>query len=122
MTAKLSVHLKPYHPGNAYVDWLGLVGQGMQSGPHRFRPFFGPAIKEARALTRSPVLVAETAAPGSRKPTYIKDLVRAVTPRADVMGFVWLDAETARTGGSTELLQRPPPSATVSPTRGSVST
>ncbi|MET9449437.1 glycoside hydrolase family 26 protein [Streptomyces cinerochromogenes] len=92
-----SARLRSYYPGDAYVDWLGLVGYYTGTGPHTFDALFAPVIRKARAFTRNPVLVAGTAAaPGARKPADIRDLLRAVTTRRDVVGFVWsdLDKET----------------------------
>jgi hypothetical protein len=94
VTPNVRARLRPYYPGDAYADWLGLVGHVTEDGPHTFATLFGPGVKEARAFTRSPVLVARTAArPGAHKAAYIKDLVHAVTIRADVVGFVWLEAD-----------------------------
>ncbi|WP_225829040.1 glycoside hydrolase family 26 protein [Streptomyces naphthomycinicus] len=90
--------LRSYYPGDAYADWLGLVGYYTRSGPRTFDTVFGPTIEKARTFTRNPVLVAETAAePGAREPADIRDLVRGVTTRQDVVGFVWSDADQ-RTG------------------------
>ncbi|GAB1340258.1 hypothetical protein ACE1SV_68480 [Streptomyces sp. E-15] len=85
--------LRPYYPGDAYADWLGLVGYYTRTGPHTFDSLFAPTIEKLRAFTRNPVLVAETAAePGARKPADIADLMHAVTTRKDVVGLVWYDA------------------------------
>ncbi|MET8948395.1 glycosyl hydrolase [Streptomyces sp. NPDC004542] len=87
--------LEPYYPGDAYADWLGLVGYYTGHGPHTFGTLFGPAVEQVRAFTRIPVLVAETAsAAGGRKAADIRDLVRGVTGRRDVVGFLWFDAHT----------------------------
>lgn len=91
-----SVRLKPYYPGDAYVDWLGLVGYYTGTGPHTFATLFAPAIKEARTFTRNPVLIAETASEaGSRKPADITDLLHGVTAHRDVVGLVWFDTHKA---------------------------
>ncbi|GAA4815451.1 glycoside hydrolase family 26 protein [Streptomyces ziwulingensis] len=93
VTAKPRVPLKPYWPGDAYADWLGLTGYYTKAGPHAYDTLFAPAVREARAFTRAPVLLAETAAaPGARKPKDVENLLRAVTGRRDVVGFVWWDA------------------------------
>ncbi|MEU2736939.1 glycosyl hydrolase [Streptomyces sp. NPDC007095] len=91
-----SVQLRPYYPGDAYVDWLGLVGYYTGTGPHTFDTLFAPTIKEVRAFTRNAVLIAQTAAqPGVRKPADIRDLLHGVTARHDVVGFIWFDQKTA---------------------------
>lgn len=93
VTARPAVPLEPYWPGDAYADWLGLTGRYGTDGPRTYDGLFGPVVKEARAFTRAPVLVAGTAAPaGGRKAAVVKDLTRAVTTRDDVVGFVWVDA------------------------------
>ncbi|MFB0619609.1 glycoside hydrolase family 26 protein [Streptomyces sp. AGS-58] len=103
-----SARLRSYYPGDAYADWLGLVGYYTRTGPHTFGTLFAPTIKKARAFTRIPVLVAETAAePGARKPADITDLMRGVTAHRDVVGFVWLDLDKKtdwRIDSSTEAL------------------
>ncbi|MFE9361117.1 glycoside hydrolase family 26 protein [Streptomyces olivaceoviridis] len=94
VTRKGPARLKPYYPGDAYVDWLGLVGHCTQDGPHTFGTLFGPAVEEVRAFTRNPVLVARTAAqPGGHKSAYIEDLVHTVATHADVVGFIWFDTD-----------------------------
>ncbi|MCX5401188.1 glycoside hydrolase family 26 protein [Streptomyces sp. NBC_00102] len=99
VAVKPSVRLKPYYPGDAYADWLGVAGRYTERGPHTYDSLFGPAVEEARAFTRIPVLVAGTAAPpGDRRPADVADLVRAVTTRGDVVGFVWFDANDAPDG------------------------
>ncbi|WP_320773015.1 glycoside hydrolase family 26 protein [Streptomyces sp. CRN 30] len=93
VTARPEVALEPYWPGDAYADWLGPVGRYPRKGPHTFDGLFGTVVKEARAFTRAPVLVAETAAPpGGSKAAVVRELTRAVATRDDVVGFVWLDA------------------------------
>ncbi|MGW1467826.1 glycoside hydrolase family 26 protein [Streptomyces sp. NPDC002308] len=102
-TARPPVRLEPYYPGDAYADWLGPLGRCTATGPQTYDALFGTTVKEVRAFTRVPVLVAGTAAQQSaRKPAYIADLVRAVLTRDDVVGFVWLDGtdDTDRTGGA----------------------
>ncbi|MFF8883755.1 glycoside hydrolase family 26 protein [Streptomyces flaveolus] len=85
--------LAPYHPGDSYIDWLGLSGYYTGAGPHTFATLFAPTIKAVRKFSRAPVLIAETAAePSGRKPADIGDLLHAVTTRRDVVGFVWSDA------------------------------
>ncbi|MFB7781082.1 glycoside hydrolase family 26 protein [Streptomyces bauhiniae] len=87
--------LRPYYPGDAYADWLGLVGYYTRTGPHSFGSLFAPTIDKVRDFTRNPVLIAETAAePGTRRPADIADLMHAVTTRKDVVGLVWYDVRS----------------------------
>ncbi|MFJ3671204.1 glycosyl hydrolase [Streptomyces sp. NPDC090106] len=100
VTARPSVALKPYWPGDAYADWLGPTGRYGRTGPRTYEALFGPVVREARAFTRAPVLIAGTGvAKGRREATVVEDLTRAVTTGDDVVGYVWLDAaERAREG------------------------
>ncbi|MFI9272722.1 glycoside hydrolase family 26 protein [Kitasatospora sp. NPDC052896] len=87
-----TVQLKPYYPGDGYVDWLGVIGYYAATGPHTFDTLFGPTLDEVRAFTAKPVLLSETASePTPRKPADIADLFAGVAARDDVLGFVWFD-------------------------------
>ncbi|MEU6842553.1 glycosyl hydrolase [Streptomyces sp. NPDC046716] len=86
------VRLKPYYPGDAYVDWVGLVGYF--SGPRAtsFDAVFGRTIREVRDFTAKPVLLLETAAdPGARRPADVRHLFEGVEGDDDVIGFVWFN-------------------------------
>lgn len=86
------VRLQPYYPGNAYVDWIGIVGYYAHTGPITFSTVFGPTLKEIRRFSRKPFLVAETGVQaGDRKPAEIADLFRGVASRADMLGLVWFN-------------------------------
>ncbi|MEU3862605.1 glycosyl hydrolase [Streptomyces sp. NPDC028722] len=94
-----SARLRAYYPGDAYADWLGLVGYYTRNGPHTFGTLFAPTIEKARTFTRIPVLIAGTAAEaGAREPADITDLMRGVTAHRDVVGLVWsgMGTETDR--------------------------
>lgn len=85
-----SVRLKPYYPGDAYVDWIGMIGYYTLGGAHTFSTLYGPTMRQVRTFTDKPFFIAETAAqPGVRRPTDITDLLRGVRLRSDVVGFVW---------------------------------
>ncbi|MFJ2739986.1 glycoside hydrolase family 26 protein [Streptomyces sp. NPDC087440] len=87
-----SVKLKPYFPGDDYVDWVGVIGYYAQHGATTFETLFDPTLKQVRTFTRKPVIIPETASEGGqRKPADIKDLFRGVEKRDDVIGFVWFD-------------------------------
>ncbi|MEV0847854.1 glycosyl hydrolase [Streptomyces sp. NPDC049954] len=86
------VKLRPYWPGDAYVDWVGVVGYYATGGPSTFNALYGPTMDQVRAFTRRPFLIAETASEaGERKPADIKDLFQGVLARKDVLGHVWFD-------------------------------
>jgi mannan endo-1,4-beta-mannosidase len=86
------VRLKPYYPGDAYVDWIGVVGYYALSGPTTFDTLFGPTMTQIRRFSHKPFLIAETGVQaGESKPTEIADLFAGVRARADVLGLVWFN-------------------------------
>lgn len=87
-----AVRLKPYYPGDGYVDWLGVIGYYAKTGPHSFATLFGPTLGELRSFTAKPVLLAETASePTPRKAADIADLFAGIAAHDDILGFVWFD-------------------------------
>ncbi len=56
-----TVRLRPYWPGNAYVNWVGLTGYFATTGPHDFAALYRPTMTEIRHFTRKPFIIAETA-------------------------------------------------------------
>lgn len=86
------VRLEPYYPGDAYVDWVGVVGYYALSGPTAFKTLFGPTLAEIRRFSRKPFLIAETGVQaGESKPAEIADLFAGVRARDDVLGLVWFN-------------------------------
>jgi mannan endo-1,4-beta-mannosidase len=86
------VLLKPFYPGNSYVDWIGVVGYYEVGGPSTFATIFGPTKTTIRKFTRKPILIFETGAEDSRrKPKDIADLFRGVARSPDVIGFNWFN-------------------------------
>ncbi|GHK00461.1 hypothetical protein SY2F82_22580 [Streptomyces sp. Y2F8-2] len=86
------VKLKPYWPGENYVDWVGVIGYYAKTGPSTFRTLYGATFDQVRALTKKPVIIAETAAEaGGRKPADITDLFHGTAAHDDVIGFVWFN-------------------------------
>jgi hypothetical protein len=84
------VRLRPYYPGDAYVDWAGMIGYYTKGGAHTFRTLFGPTMRQIRTFTSKPFVIPETASePDGRRPTDITDLFRGVRHTPDVVGFVW---------------------------------
>jgi mannan endo-1,4-beta-mannosidase len=85
-----TVKLQPYYPGDAYVDWIGMIGYYTLGGAHTFPKLYGPTMRQVRTFTDKPFFIAETASqPGPRRPADIADLLRGVRQHADVVGFVW---------------------------------
>jgi mannan endo-1,4-beta-mannosidase len=80
-------------PGSNYVTWVGLDGY-FYGVSQTFGTLFGPTITAVRALTRAPVLIAETGAtPAAGKPAKIASVFAGVHAYG-LLGFVWFDADT----------------------------
>lgn len=77
-------------PGNSYVTWVGLDGYYYQPS-WTFASLFGPTIAATRALTRDPILIAETGA-AADQPTRITDMFAGIDLYG-LLGFVWFDAK-----------------------------
>lgn len=85
------VKLRPYWPGDDYVDWIGVIGYYAE-GAHTFDTLYGPTMSQVRTFTQRPFFIAETAAQaGERKPADIQDLLTGTASRDDVVGFAWFD-------------------------------
>ncbi|MEV6116433.1 glycosyl hydrolase [Streptomyces sp. NPDC052109] len=86
------VALKPYWPGDGYVDWVGVVGYYARTGAQDFASLFGPTFRQIRTFTQRPFLLAETGAqPNPRKSAQITELLKTVAARSDIVGFIWFD-------------------------------
>ncbi|MEU6063014.1 MULTISPECIES: glycoside hydrolase family 26 protein [Streptomyces] len=87
-----SVKLKPYWPGDAYVDWVGIVGYWTTTGAHTFDTLYGPTRRQVAAFTDKPVLISETSAePGERRRADVRGLLQGVAQDDDVIGFLWFN-------------------------------
>lgn len=86
------VKLEPYWPGDAYVDWVGIVGYWTQTGASTFETLYGPTRKQVAEFTDKPVLISETSAePGERRRADVRRLIEGVRDDKDVIGFVWFN-------------------------------
>jgi mannan endo-1,4-beta-mannosidase len=80
----------PWWPGSSYVTWVGIDGYYTDRSSI-FASLFGPTIVAVRKLTRSPILIAETAAaPVADQSAKIADLF-AGTRLYGLLGFVWFN-------------------------------
>ncbi|QIY72862.1 glycoside hydrolase family 26 protein [Streptomyces sp. RLB1-33] len=87
-----SVKLEPYWPGDAYVDWVGIVGYWAQTGAHTFDTLYGPTRRQVAGFTDKPVLISETSAePGERRRADVRGLLGGVEANDDVIGFLWFN-------------------------------
>lgn len=81
----------PWWPGSSYVTWVGIDGYYFKSS-WSFAPLFGPTIKAVKAITKDPILVAETGAGQIAGQTAkIADLFTGIRTYG-LLGFVWFDA------------------------------
>ncbi|WP_030671771.1 glycoside hydrolase family 26 protein [Streptomyces cellulosae] len=87
-----SVKLKPYWPGDAYVDWVGIVGYWTMTGAHTFETLYGPTRRQIAKFTDKPVLISETSAePGERRRADVRALLGGVEQDDGVLGFLWFN-------------------------------
>lgn len=90
------IPLKPYWPGNAYVNWVGITGYFSAGGPQSFATLFGPTMREVRQFTSEPFIIAETSVEtGSGEVPAMNSLVRGVMRHPNVLGFIWFNYDKA---------------------------
>jgi hypothetical protein len=86
------VALRPFYPGDAYVDWVGITGYFPTTGAHTFASLFQPTVRAIRRFTGKPLLIAETAVEtGPDEVLCVHQLVGAVARDPGLLGFVWFD-------------------------------
>ncbi len=87
------VQLKPYYPGNAYVDWIGVTGYFATTGPHTFGQLYAPTIAEVRSFTGKPFIIAETSIEtGPSEVLCARQLIlRTVMAHPRILGLIWFD-------------------------------
>lgn len=85
-----SVKLKPYYPGDAYVDWVGIVGYFTVGATDTFSGVFGPTVDEVRSFTSKPFIIIETASEAGRA-SEVEELFNGVAGRDDFLGFIWFN-------------------------------
>ncbi|MEY9965991.1 mannan endo-1,4-beta-mannosidase [Streptacidiphilus sp. MAP12-16] len=87
-----TVKLAPYYPGDAYVDWVGMIGYYTLSGEKTFDTLFGPTMRQVQGFTKKPFLISETASQqGKRRLADVDDLFNGVQANSNVLGFIWFD-------------------------------
>ncbi len=90
------VQLRPYWPGNAYVNWVGITGYFATTGPQTWATLFNPTMREIRQFTNEPFLIAETSvATSPAEVSCVNSLVRGVRRHQDVLGLIWFDYDKA---------------------------
>jgi mannan endo-1,4-beta-mannosidase len=87
-----NVTLKPYFPGDSYVDWIGVTGYFPMTGARTFDTLFGPTMDQIRQFTSKPFIVVETSVQtGPAEIKCVQSLVSGVEHKRDVLGFVWFE-------------------------------
>ncbi|WP_229071647.1 glycoside hydrolase family 26 protein [Actinoplanes sp. DH11] len=87
------VALKPFWPGEKYVDWVGVDGYFTRKGVRQFDQLFGPTLKEIAKFADLPVLIVETGSePGSMRPAVVDQLLAEVARSKKIIGFVYFNA------------------------------
>ncbi len=82
---------RPWWPGAAYVNWVGLDGYYLKPS-WQFAPLFGPTINAVRQFTSAPILIAETGAETSAdQPAKVADLFAGVKSYG-LLGFVYFNS------------------------------
>jgi mannan endo-1,4-beta-mannosidase len=80
----------PWWPGASFVNLVGIDGYYFKPS-WLFAPLFGPTIRAVHALTRDPILIAETGAGRiAGQPTKIANLFAGIRDYR-LLGFVWFD-------------------------------
>ncbi|MER7682189.1 glycosyl hydrolase [Streptomyces sp. NPDC096934] len=98
-----TAELRPYYPGDGYVDWVGLIGYYGPIDGVAFSSLFTPTLREIAAFSAKPVLLTETGVAESKdKEAHIRDLFRGAA-KAGVIGLVWYD-QRKDWPGSKELM------------------
>ncbi|THA23280.1 beta-mannanase [Streptomyces sp. A1277] len=91
--------LRPYYPGDDYVDWVGLIGYYGPIDGAAFSSLFSPTLHRIADFSSKPVLIAETGvAESDQKEAHIRDLFQGAA-KAGVIGLVWYDQRKDWPGG-----------------------
>ena len=101
VTSRPNVRLAPLYPGDAYVDWMGMVGyyrrvylddQGRAKEP-TFANTYAGTVDELRSVAVKPIVITELGATevGGNKPAWIQSVFQGLAENPDIIGFVWFD-------------------------------
>ena len=100
------VGLRPYWPGDSYVDWVGITGYFPSSGEETFASLYEPTMAEVKQFTTKPIIIAETSVEtGPSETQAARSLVAGVKRRPGVLGFIWFDFNKA--GADWQVESRP---------------
>jgi len=89
--ARPKVGLKQFYPGNAYVDWLGMVGYyyGEKGWYRTFKDVFMPTVRQLKKISNKPIFIPEMGMDNYNRPKDIYNFLYNVAKRSDVIGFLW---------------------------------
>lgn len=94
-----NVSLTNLYPGDAYVDWAGMVGYAVHE--QTAAAVYDPTLRKLRQFTKRPVLITEAGVQnGPSKTRWIADFFRWLTRHPEVAGFVWFEFSREQGGTS----------------------
>jgi len=85
--------LRPFYPGDAYVDWVGF--DGYFYAPHdTWSTVFGRTITQVRAFTQRPMFIVETGAgPDSGRARVIQQIFAGAAQTPGLLGLIYFDQD-----------------------------
>jgi mannan endo-1,4-beta-mannosidase len=90
------VQLRPYYPGDSYVDWVGVTGYFTPGTNVTFFGLYGPTMTEIRAFTAKPFIIPETSvASGPHTLASVASILRTIAQHHDQLGVVWFEYDKA---------------------------
>jgi hypothetical protein len=94
------VSIKALYPGDAYVDWVGMVGYAVHETTAA--PVFEPTMQAIRKFTQLPIILTETGVEsGPRKAAWISSFFQWLPRQHGIVGFVWFEYSREQ-GGSAD--------------------
>ena len=84
------VHLAPLYPGDAYVDWVGLTGYGVEE--KNAATTFDASLKAIRKFTQKPMMLMEVGAQlDGDQISWVKSFFPWLKSHPSVIGFIWME-------------------------------
>jgi mannan endo-1,4-beta-mannosidase len=100
VSSPVTTALKPWWPGSAYVNWIGVNGYLSVPGA-TFSNVFGPTFAQVSTVTSDPILITETGAdPASDRPKAIASLFAGAESTPGVLGLVYFDYDKPSAHGA----------------------
>jgi mannan endo-1,4-beta-mannosidase len=90
-------NLKPWYPGDAYVNWVGLDGY-FYSSNDSYASVFDYTVDHIRSFTKVPMLIVETGAnPTSGRARAINSIFQGVEKMPGILGLIYFDYDKTTT-------------------------